>query len=244
MAKSDKKIQARAMRRDGESIKVIAKKLYVSVGSVSTWCHNIELSPEQIANLSQRSRDPFFGKKASYMLGQRAWLNQKIDSLLKEGISELGQLSTRDIFITGIALYWGEGFKKDHQVGLATSDKDMAKFFIMWLSRCFSINKEDLLIRITVNESYKDRIDFIEQFWSSELGLDKNIFSKPFFQNVSWKKKYENESEYHGVVRIRVKKSMDFLRKIKGYLLGMAQQAHVTSQKRLPTVHIPAPGRA
>ena len=219
------------MRRNGESIKVIAKTLGVSVGSVSTWCQDVQLTPDQIQKLSQRSIDPYFGKKATYMLAQRALLNNKIETLLSEGIKEVGELSLRDIFIAGIALYWGEGFKKDHQVGLATSDKDMAKFFIMWLYKCFNVTTNELLIRVTVNATYKNRIQAIEQFWSKELGIDQHLFSKSFYQNAAWKKIYENEDEYHGVVRIRVRKSMDFLRKVKGYLSGLAQQAEITSQK-------------
>ncbi len=163
------------------------------------------------------------------MLHQRKMLDLKIATLLKAGIAEVGTLSLRDIFITGITLCWGEGFKKDHQIGLATSDKDMAKFFIMWLYKCFNVTSNDLLVRVTVNAAYKDRIQAIEQFWSKELGIDQHLFSKSFYQNAAWKKIYENENEYHGVVRIRVRKSMDFLRKIKGYLSGLAQQADITS---------------
>jgi len=48
-----------------------------------------------------------------------------------------------------------------------------------------------------------------------------NQFSKPFFQNTKWKKEYENKENYHGVLRIRVRRSIDLLRKIFGYIEGI-----------------------
>ena len=53
MAKSKQMLQARQLRKEGESIKVIAKKLSVSVSSVSVWCRDIELSKEQIESLKK-----------------------------------------------------------------------------------------------------------------------------------------------------------------------------------------------
>jgi hypothetical protein len=37
------------------------------------------------------------------------------------------------------------------------------------------------------------------------------------------KKEYENKENYHGVLRIRVRRSIDLLRKIFGYIEGISQ---------------------
>jgi len=52
--------------------------------------------------------------------------------------------------------------------------------------------------------------------------IDKENFQKPFYQKVKWQKQYDHPENYHGVLRIRVRKSTDFLRKICGYINGLS----------------------
>jgi hypothetical protein len=218
MAKSKEKSLALALRMKGNSIKEIASQLNVSVGSVSLWCRNVMLSDDQQTQLKNRVTDPFYGKKGTYLRSIKRDLDNKIEQLKQEGILEVGNLSKREVFLIGIALYWGEGFKKDHQVGFATSDPYMAQFFIKWLDLCWNIKRQDIILRVTANISYMNEIRLLEQYWSDKLGVPVTSFTKPFFQNVQWKKMYDNRNEYHGVIRIKVRRSVDLLRKMHGYV--------------------------
>lgn len=222
MAKSKEKLRARFFRKKGQSIKEIAKKLKVSPGSVSVWCRDIELTPSQITTLQKRMLDVNYGNRNNYLKKIKEETNKKILQLKKEGLKEIGNLSKREIFLIGIALYWSEGFKKDHQVGFATSDSNMAKFFIRWLNLSFKITNKDFIFRVTANISYKNKIRNLENYWSKKLDTSLDQFSKPFFQKSLWKKEYENKDEYHGVIRIKVRRSIDLLRKIYGYIEGIA----------------------
>lgn len=222
MAKSKEKIKARKLRRKGESIKKIAKLVRVSVSTASLWCRDIELTNIQVENLRKRQTDPLYGKRLDYYLKKKKEFSLKLLDLKNEGIESIGKLSKREIFLIGIALYWGEGFKKDSLVGLATLDINIAKFFIFWLKKSFDIESKDLLLRVTANISYKSKIKDLEKYWSKELNIPVNQFSKPFFQKTIWKKEYENKENYHGVLRIRVRRSIDLLRKIYGYIEGIS----------------------
>lgn len=221
MAKSLQKIQAIKARKEGKSIKEIAKQLSVSVASVSMWCRHINLTEEQVKQLKIRVTDPNYGKKILYLRKVKANTDKKVRFLHEEGIKQVGKLSNREIFLLGIALYWGEGFKKDHQVGFATSDMRMAKFFIYWLEKCFFVNRNELVLRVTLNQAYESKKDNIELYWSKELNIPLINFRRATLQKSIWKKKYDNEEYYKGVIRIRVRKSMDFLRKIQGYIDGV-----------------------
>jgi len=53
MAKSKERNRAIELRKKGESIKVIAKKIGVSKSSTSIWCRDIILSPMQIQKLHE-----------------------------------------------------------------------------------------------------------------------------------------------------------------------------------------------
>lgn len=223
MAKSKEKIEARNRRREGKSVKEIAKSLNVSAASVSTWVRDILLTKRQIKNLKKRSTDPFYGKKLAYLQMQQKKFDQKVLKLKEDGKHEVGVLSKREVFLIGIALYWGEGFKKDRQVGLATLDPNIARLYLYWLQLCFGIQIDHLILRVTANISYQKKVKQLEQFWSKILKVPLKSFSKPYFQKTAWKKIYENPQDYHGVIRIKVRRSVNLLRKIQGNIDGISQ---------------------
>ncbi len=225
MAKSEKKLRARELRRNGQSIKSIAKELEVSQGSVSLWCRDIVLTDEQLVVLEKNSKDPYYGKRLQNSLKQQGIRIEKTERLRREGIVEVGDLNKRELLLVGIALYWAEGYKKDSQVGLGSSDPKMMQLYVRWLKDCFGYSIDELMFRVTINESHEYRIDEIIKYWADLFQIDKSIFQKSFYQKAKWQKVYEHPEEYFGVLRIRVRKSSDFLRKIHGYIEGLKQNA-------------------
>lgn len=225
MAKFQQKIKARKLRKLGFSIKKIARELNVSVSSVSSWVRDITLTKDQLNTLESHARDPYYGNRLNYINKVKQNTNRKIERLKKEGIGKIGNISKRELFLVGVALYWSEGFKKDSQAGFANSDPTMINLFLKWLSECFGYSNEDLIPRITVNISHKERIGDIQEYWSEVTKIPIENFQKPFYQNFKWKKVYENPNEYFGVLRIKVRKSKDFLRKIHGFIEGLRLQA-------------------
>jgi hypothetical protein len=226
VAKFDEKIKARKLRRGGESIKIIAKKLKVSPGSVSVWCKDIVLSHQQIKNLENRYRDPHYGRRQQYLKKIKTKKEQKILKLRNAGIKDVGKLSKRELFLVGASLYWAEGFKKDNQAGLASSDPKMINFYIKWLKNCFGYQDKDFIPRVTINISHKKRAKEIQKYWVNTTGISEHYFQRPFYQNFKWKKTYENPNDYYGVLRIKVRKSTDFLRKIHGWIEGLKLNSH------------------
>jgi hypothetical protein len=236
MSKSVQKLEATRLRKTGKSIKKIAKQLSVSVSSVSSWCRDIELTPDQKKILDTNARNPYYAGRGIYLKRLKRRTNSKIERLQKVGIKKLGKLSKRELFVAGAVLYWAEGFKKDSQAGLGSLDPNMIKFYIKWLGICFGYQNSDLIFRVTVNISHKHRIDEIEKYWSKTLGVPLAQFQKPFFQNVKWKKTYERPSEYYGVLRVKVRKSKDFLREIHGYIEGLKLNTRKKAFSTLPNL--------
>lgn len=218
-----KRKQARTLRHGGESIRQIAKQLEVSPSSASMWCRAIKLSRDQISELSRRHTDPEYGKRKDYHEKVRKERIAKERKLYEQGIKEVGKINKRELFLTGIALYWAEGFKKDSRVGFASMDPAMINFFIRWLKECFNYSNEDLKLAITANISHKYRIRDIQNYWSKQTGIAVEDFNKPFFQNAKWIMKYDKPEDYYGVLRIRVKKSIDMLRKMHGWIDGLGK---------------------
>lgn len=221
MAKSEQKIEARRLRLSGRSIKSIAKEVDVSAASVSSWCRDLVLTEDQIQELSKNARDPYYGGRKDRILRQQKDRIEKTEKLFEKGKNNIGRLNTREIMLVGTALYWAEGYKKDNQAGLGSSDPMMMKLYIKWLVDCFGYSVDDLLFRVTVNESHRYRIDKIVGYWSDFLGVDAGRFQKPFYQKVKWKKAYENPENYYGVLRIRPRRSSGLLRTLLGMIEGL-----------------------
>jgi hypothetical protein len=215
------KLEAVRLRKTGKSIRVIAKTLSVPPSTISLWCKDIELTQKQKSILEANAKNPYYAGRGVYLNKLKKQTNSKIKRLQKIGIRKIGKLNKRELFLTGAVLYWAEGFKKDTQVGLGSLDPKMIIFYIKWLKECFGHKNEDLIFRVTANVSHEYRIHEIEKYWSDLLDVPLDQFRKPFFQNTKWKKTYENPNKYYGVLRVKVRKSRDFLREIHGFIEGL-----------------------
>ena len=228
MAKPLEKVKARLLRKNGESIKAIAKKIKVSPSTVSLWVRDIQLTSLQIKQLEKNLKDPHYGRRHAYLQKIIQKRIRKEEQLLKKGIKEVSLLTKRELFLIGISLYWAEGFKKDSQVGFANTDPSMIKLFIRWIIECCGFTTLDLSPRVTVNISHAHRVHVIENYWSTITQIPITQFQKPYFQKVIWQKQFENEEQYYGVLRLKVKKSIDSLRLIKGWIEGLKLNSHAT----------------
>lgn len=221
MAKSAQRIEARRLRKNGFSINEIAEKTRSSKRTVSRWCVDVELSDNHKEILWSRAKARYSKNFRKYCERKKIKTKQKIIELRQRGIKDVDELSNRELFVTGVALYWAEGFKKDSRIGFANTDLMMIRFFIKWLVDCLKVNRKELSFCVTVNIDHRDRINEIEEYWSNELEISKSQFTKPFYQKTKWKKKFENPEKYFGVLRVRVAKSLDRLRIIHGFIEGL-----------------------
>jgi len=223
MAKSAQRLEARRLRKKGFSINGIAKKTGFSKRTVSRWCNDIVLNSKQKRILWSRAKVKFNKNFRKYCERKHQKTIDKIEGLKREGVKKIGKLNQGELFVAGVALYWAEGFKKDMRFGFANSDQAMIKFCLKWLKECLGIKNKEISLSVTANISYKEKIRKIEKYWERVMGIPKTQFTKPFFQKTKWLKEYENPDDYHGVLRIRVARSTDLLRKIKGYIEGLKQ---------------------
>lgn len=221
MAKPKLREKARQLRKKGLGIKTIAHKLGVSSSTASLWCRDVKLSPEQIKELERRAHDPFYGRRAENIRRQQKKRLEMIEILKQKGIKEVGDLTKREIFIAGIALYWAEGFKKDKRLGFANSDPAMIKFLLNWLIKSCRVPKESIRLRVGLNISHKNRVNEVQDYWSKITGVSKRQFQKPYFQKFTWKKEFPKPEEYFGVLRIRANKQLPLFRKIHGWIEGL-----------------------
>jgi len=224
MAKFKEKIKAQELRKQGQSIKEIARKLDVSKSSASVWCRDIELTKKQIARLDERKLKGGYKGRLKGAKIQREKYMKKVEKLEKEGFNQIRRLSKKDILIAGIALYWGEGNRKWHISGFGNSDPRMIVFMIFWFRNILGINKDRLSLRVGINQIHKNRIKIVERYWSEVTGIPKNQFTKTILQKVKNKKIYKNHNNHYGTLHIRIRKSSDLQHKIHGLINALAER--------------------
>lgn len=224
MAKSLLRLQARELRKEGESIGSIASQLGVSKSSVSLWCSDIELSSKQIEKLIKREGDGAAkGRQIAAKL-KKEERESRMRAYVKVGKEKIGKLSDRELLLVGVALYWAEGNKKQRRVVFANSDPMMVKFFIKWLEVCLNVTKDKLFPFVGINQAHQYRIKIIEKYWSNLTGISIENFTRASFKKVKAAKIYEKPDEYFGTFFVRVEKSTNMNYEILGYIkaLGLA----------------------
>ena len=148
MAKFEKRMRARAMRRNGMSIKYIAKELSVSSDSVSRWCEDIHLSPAQTAILTSSW---LHNVRIGGLTGAAANKEKRLRRIaywLQQGKSSMRHLNSRDMLMVGLGLYMGEGTKTDRKFQFTNSNPEFIVLCIIWLQQCLDVRKEDIYCNI------------------------------------------------------------------------------------------------
>src|SRR5262245_36571464 len=111
--------KARELRRAGKSIKEIAREVGVSPGTVSVWVRDIPLTKEQFLALQSRPKLHIY--KA--IQGHRDRRDQRYQEYYKEAELEFEKLIKNPLYVLGLGLYIGEGYKyNDNAVGVGNAD--------------------------------------------------------------------------------------------------------------------------
>lgn len=210
------------LRMKGLSLGQIYKETSVPKTTIRSWIKDIKLSERQLNKLKSRTQKALQEGRIRKQEQDKILRLNNEKELLHKAITRVGNLSGRDLFMAGIALYWGEGFKNkhEHRLGFCNSDPEMIKFYIKWLEKSFRVKKDSIIARLTLNESYKGKTGELENYWLKITGIPKSQFTKTFYQKTKWKKQYM-DNNYHGVLRIHVKDSLNMLILTRGFIEGM-----------------------
>ncbi|HWM21534.1 MAG TPA: hypothetical protein VNO51_17705 [Ilumatobacteraceae bacterium] len=159
--------RARQLRAEAWTLADIATELSVSKSSVSLWVRDVEFVP----NPRRRTRPP----RVSSLHFRKI---EEIERADAAAIECVGRMNDRELYLVGVALYLGEGFKRDGQVGMANTDPSVLRLFLTWLRRCFSIDESRLRVRLYLHEGLD--LDAAELFWSDLLEIPRSQFRAPY----------------------------------------------------------------
>ena len=215
--KLDLKLKAQKLRKQGLSVKEIEKKLKVSRSSVSLWVREVKLTKKQLENL-------YLNKKTGQLKGSIIAAMNKIKireditkRLIREGGKEVGKISQRDRFITGIALYFAEGSKTDGGVAFSNSDPRAIRFMVDWFRKFCKIPREKFRCSLYIHDNLSE--SKAKEFWSKLTKIPLSQFRKSYIVKNN-PHRLRKVKHIYGVLRIGVS-NVNLHRRIMGWISGV-----------------------
>lgn len=221
MAKSLEYNKAQKLRLKGESIRDIAKAIGVAKSTVSLWCRDIQLTPEQIERLqSNRMKGGYVGrlKGARMQYERRIQRTQEFES---KGKDLLGKLNARDIFSIGLGLYWGEGTTYGRRAEFTNSDPFIIRFILRWFKQLFHFDADRFKFYILINEIHKNRLKEVQKYWAEITKISQKSFGKTTLIKAKNKKAYNNFATHYGTLRIYIKRPVEIHHQVMGMLKAL-----------------------
>lgn len=224
MSKSDKKLEALSLRRQGNSIKDIAKALNVSRSTVSVWCQEVSLTEAQKEYLFNKQVS---AGNAGRQKGAEVNRQKRIAALDEAALfadKRIKVVSKEQLLFIGLGLYWGEGIKsRSGPAAIVNSDPKVLKVAKLWFLECMEVTSSDFRPYIYIARQHIDREEIIIKYWVKELGIPRSQFKSPIYINQKPMQKYENHDSYYGVVSLRILKSTNLKYRIMALLEGVSK---------------------
>lgn len=218
--KIKEKQSAIALRKQGKTYSEVLRVVPVAKSTLGLWLKEAKLSKPENQKFT-------LAKKLASLRGGQAKKKQRIEKqskIFSEAKSKIKALSEYEFFLIGVTLYWAEGAKEKEyrpgsQIGFSNMDPNMIILFLKWLEIICKIPKDMIGFEIMVHVSHKQRLSEIRNFWSKITSFPINSFSHIYFKKSKIKKTNRKNTgeKYHGVLKIKVKKSSDLVRKIASW---------------------------
>ena len=134
--------------------------------------------------------------------------------------AEIGAITDRELIIAGAIAYWCEGAKnkpdrRADRVIFTNSDPRLIRFFLRFLE-ITGTSKEDAIFRVCIHENAD--LEAAQRYWLEITGASADQFRPPTLKRHNPKTIRKNTGEeYHGCLRIDVRRSSGLYRQIEGW---------------------------
>lgn len=222
MAKFKEKEEALRLRKLNKSYREIRETVKVSKSSLSLWLKDYPLPLAKVRELRDWSERRIERYRETRRKNREAFLN----IIYKKEKKILFPFSTRDLFIAGLFLYWGEGGKtQPTQLCLSNTNPAVLKMFIHWLIRVHRVEPSKIRIKLHL---YQDMdVEKETKFWSRELKISSSQFTKPYIKNSTLSSLTYKNGFGHGTCNVMIsdailgKKTMMGLKAIEDRYNGL-----------------------
>ena len=229
MTKENFKNKAIQLRKNGKSYSEILKNIPVAKSTLSLWLRSVNLTKRQKQKLTLKKL------QACWRGGEVKRLDRikRSKKIIEQAATEVGEMTDRDLWLTGIMLYWAEGSKeKEYSPGagliFGNSDVKMIRIYLKWLKKCLFVSEDEITFGIYIHENYADSTKKVREFWSKETGFPISSFKNVYFKRNKLTGNRKNKGlSYNGLLRVMVKRSSNLNRKVTGWIDGVCKQCGI-----------------
>jgi transcriptional regulator with XRE-family HTH domain len=237
-AKDDLRVKARELRQEGLAYHEIVAELGVSKSTVSAWVSDMP-RPERLSYEQCCRRQA--AAVARYWAVERQVREAGREAIRDAAAAEIGALGDREIIIAGSVAYWCEGvknkpYRRHDRVNFINSDPILVKFFLRFLDVA-GIDRQRLIFRVYIHENADAAA--AQRFWLEATQAHPAQFRCPTLKRHNPRTIRKNTGDdYHGCLRIDVRRSAEFYRKIEGWAsaamsgLGGAGEASTSPRQK------------
>ncbi|MFI2510085.1 helix-turn-helix domain-containing protein [Streptomyces sp. NPDC018972] len=224
-AKDDLRARARELRLQGWTYNQIQAELGCSKSSVSLWVRDLPHPEPKHTPEEQRSL------MNAGLARMRASQDRDRTATREAEAAAIGELSARELFIAGVALYWAEGakskpYRRSEVLQFINSDPNVIRLFLRWLE-LLKVPRDRLTIRVCIHE--RADVQEAENYWADIVGVDVSAFSKATLKKHNPRTVRKNTGEtYRGCLAIYVRQSADLYRRMEGAWYGIVGAAPAT----------------
>ncbi|MFF3890597.1 hypothetical protein [Streptomyces sp. NPDC001914] len=221
-AKDDLRARARELRLQGWTYDRIQLELGCSKSSISLWVRDLP-KPDRRDSVEQAK-----------LAGRKRWdhelavRDEERRRTKTAAANEIGTMTDRELFMTGVALYWAEGTKdkpyaRRENVIFINSDPGVVRVYLEWLD-LLDVPRDRVRFRVMIHETAD--VAAAEQYWSTFVGVDVSALQPTTLKKHNPKTVRKNIGDaYRGCLVIRVLKSAELYRRIEGWWSGMVVEA-------------------
>ncbi len=175
--KLDEKNRAILLRKEGESMNAIARKVGVSKSSVSLWVKDVVLTKKKLHMLS---RNGFSTEVVEKRRTKRIANEQAKRALVMSTAGEkIGPMTINDLRLIGLSLYWGEGGKTDQGAARVSNGDPSVINTMMRFFREVCLVEEKKFRGLIHIHSHLDQ-EKAERYWSKLTGIPRKQFYKTY----------------------------------------------------------------
>jgi hypothetical protein len=220
------KEKAIALRKQGKTYSDILRVVLVAKSTLALWLKEAKLSISENQKFTE-------AKRLASLRGGQAKKKQRIEKqnkIFAEASLDIKNISNRELFLIGVIMYWAEGAKEKEyrpgsQIGFSNMDSKMIQIFLVWLFRVCKIDKNMVVFNIFLHQTHKTRLEEIRKYWSKVTGFPVERFMSVYWKRNKIKTNRKNIGEkYYGVLKIKVKRSSDLVRKVAGWSEGIFEK--------------------
>lgn len=154
----------------------------------------------------------------------RAERDQARKETKQKAAESIGDLSERELFMAGVALYWAEGqkskpYQRRETVAFVNSDPAVIQVYLAWLD-LLDVPRERLRLRVMIHETAD--VEAAERYWAALTGIDVADLLPTTLKKHNAKTVRKNVGDtYRGCLVIRVLQGAELYCRIEGWWSGI-----------------------